>query len=184
MPNDATMIAAGKPKPEGAVFVAPLNSVLPTDASAALGNAFVCIGYSSEAGLTNSMSRTTSTIKAWGGDTVLTTQTESAESYKIKLIECLNPDTLKLVFGKDNVTESTNGLAIQHRLSQELEYLVWVFDMILGNRIKRVVIPQGKITEIGDTVYSDSEVIGYEITITPRPDPTGLTTWEYITKAL
>ena len=61
-----------KPKTTGAIWVAPVGSTLPTDATTALDAAFKCLGYASEDGVTNANSPDTDTVKAWGGDTVLT----------------------------------------------------------------------------------------------------------------
>ena len=72
MPTDVTKVTAGKPKVGGALFRAPAGTALPTDAVTALAEAYKCLGYVSEDGVTNSTSIDSDEVKAWGGDIVLT----------------------------------------------------------------------------------------------------------------
>lgn len=184
MANTVSNVTAGKPKIGGAVFRAALGTTLPTDATTALDAAFASMGYCSEDGVVNSNSPETSEIRAWGGDIVLTPQESKTDTFQLTLLEVLNVDVLKAVYGEDNVTGTlAAGITVKAN-SQEAEAGSWAVDMVLRDgAIKRVVIPNGKITEIGDITYSDSDAVGYELTITGFADAAGQTHYEYIVRA-
>ena len=99
------------------------------------------------------------------------------------MIESLNIDVLKEIYGSDNVSgDVTTGITIKAN-TQELEQHSVVIEMILkGNILKRIVIPNGKVTEVGEISYTDSEMVGYETTLNAFPDVEGNTHYEYIKK--
>lgn len=181
-----TNVSAAKPKLGGALYRAPLGTALPTDATTNLASAYVCLGYISEDGLTNANSPESDSVKAWGGDTVLTYQSSKEDTFQFTLIEALNVDVLKMVYGESNVTGTltgTDGIKVTAN-SDEAAEAVYVFDMVMrNNAVKRIAIPDAKISEIGDIVYADQEVAGYEITLSAMPDATGATHYEYIKRA-
>ena len=181
--SDASKVSVGKPKVGGAIHRAPLGTALPTDATAALNEAFVSLGYVDENGLVNSNSAESSSIKAWGGDTVANPQGSKADTFKFALIEALNVEVLKSVYGDDNVTgDLDNGIVIKSN-NTENENFAWVVDMILkGGVQKRIVVPSASVTTVGDITYKDDSVIGYETTISAVADTNGNTHYEYIVK--
>lgn len=181
MAQVVTNVTAGKPAVGGAIYRAPLGTALPTDASSTLNAAFVSLGYISEDGLKNNNSAETEDVKAWGGDTVMSTQTGKTDEFTTTFIEALNVEVLKMVFGDDNVTGTlANGITVKAN-SKELAGSSYVVDQIMREGVlKRIVIPNGKISEIGEVTYNDSDPVGYEVTIKALPGTDGDTHKEYI----
>lgn len=181
MANTATNVTAGKPKIGGAIFRAPIGTTLPTDATTALAAAFVCLGYVSEDGLTNDNTPESENIKAWGGDTVLNVQSGKDDTFGFTLLEVLDVNVLKTVYGDDNVTGTLEtGITVKAN-SKDLTEYVWAIDMVLRNgAVKRIVIPNGKVSEVGTITYADGEAVGYETTLQTAADSAGNTHYEYI----
>ena len=179
--NTANYVTAGKPRVAGSVFRAPLNTTLPTTANGELNSAFKGLGYISEDGVSNNNSPETQDIKAWGGDIVLNTLTGKDDKFTFKLIESMNTDVLKAVYGDSNVTGNlSDGIAVSAK-SVVADAGAWVFDMILKNNVlKRIVVPNASVSEIAEIVYKDNEAVGYQVTLTAVPDSSGFTHYEYI----
>lgn len=178
-------VSTGKPNTSGAIYYALVSDTpsLPTDTTTALTD-FTKLGYASDDGLTNTNSPDSDKIKAWGGDTVLTLQNEKTDEFKFTLIEPLNVDVLKVIYGATNVSGSLSTGVTVNANSTEPAAISWVFDMVMRQgTAKRIVVPNATITEIGDIVYKDDEAVGYEITITAMPDNSGNTHYEYIKSA-
>lgn len=177
-------VSVGKPKLSGAIYRAALGTSLPTSAAATLDAGFKAMGYISADGVTNSSNLSVSNIKAWGGDTVIVSQTDRADTFKFTMIESLNADVLKAVYGADNVSGAlATGITVESNAEVQPE-ASWVIDMVLnGNTAKRIVIPNAVISGFDDVVYKDDTAIGYGITLTALPDTSGNSHYEYIKAA-
>lgn len=181
--SKAENVSTAKPKVAGAISRAPLGTELPSDAKTELNAAFKSLGHVSEDGVVNSNSMSTESIKSWGGNIVHEAQTEKPDEFKFTLIEALNADVLKAVYGDDNVTgDLTTGIKVKANADEQAS-CSFVIDMILkGGILKRIVIPNAKVKEVGEVSYVDNELIGYETTIAAFPDANGDTHLEYIIK--
>ena len=180
MSNTANNVTAAKPKIAGAIYRAPLGTTLPTTADETLNSAFKGLGYVSDDGVTNNNSPSSEDIKAWGGAVVYTALTEKPDKFKFKMIEALNTDVLKTVYGSSNVSgDLSTGIAV-HAKVEDSESASYVIDMLLKNNVlKRLVIPNASISEMAEIVYKDNEVIGYDVTLSAVPDSGGATHHDY-----
>lgn len=183
MANQSKYVTSAKPKVGGSIYSAPIGTALPTDATTALNAAFKCLGYVSDDGVQNSDDRKTNDIKSWGGDIVNSVQTEKTDTFKYTLIEALNVDVLKEIYGDSNVTgDLDTGITVKSN-STELDEHVIVIEMVLRNNVlKRIVLPSAKVTDVGEIKYKDGDNVGYETTVTCFPDDNSNTHYEYIVK--
>ena len=187
--STAANVSSAKPKVGGGVSIGAAGGTCPTDATSTI-TGFNSLGYVSEDGVTNGFSKTSTDVKAWGGDTVMSLLTETKDTFKFKLIENINPDVLKAVFGDSNVTVETvpasgdvpefDRIKVSVK-GEEAPLKGFCIDTILNaDTVKRLYIPNGKVTEVSEIVYKDDEPIGYEVTVTAFPDLTGVTHYEII----
>jgi len=182
--NNALNVSTGKPlKATGAVFSAPAGSTLPPDAVTPLDAAFKALGYVSTDGVKNNTAITTQDINAWGGDVVLSALTGYKETFAFGLIET-SLGVLKEYYGEDNVSEASTHITVKHQATDESGH-PWVIEIGLnGGRIKRIVIPNGKIGERGEISYTDGNAIVYNLTVNALPDSAGYSAYSYITKVV
>lgn len=178
-------VTAAKPRVAGVIYTAPKGTTLPTDADTPLANTFTSLGYLSEDGFTNNYEISSEDIREMGGSIVLTVQTEVTDTFSFKLISALDVNVLTAVYGSDNVSGSlVSGISVEVS-GDEAEEAVWVFETIMRDgALKRIVIPDGKISSIGEIAYKRNEAVGYDITLTALLDSTaGFNHKEYIVNA-
>jgi hypothetical protein len=182
--NNKKNVSLGKPKKTGCLYYAPAGTDLPTDATTALPEAYTCVGYLSEDGVTNATDTDTTDINEMGGIKVLSEISGYGETWQFNMIET-NEASLKLRFGTANVTGTADKLTVYHAIPSG-ESLVLVFEIAMtGNRVKRIVVADGTITEFDDTTYSAGDAIGYGVTMSANPSDliNGATSVEYIAGA-
>ena len=183
--NTALNVSTGKPNITGGIYRAPLGTTLPSDASTALGGTFTPLGYIAQGGVTHSFNIDSGEYRAWGGDLVLTYLNSKTHSFAFGMIEVLNKTTYETLYGAANVTGTLNsGISVTSPGGGDMTEYVYVIELALRNgAMKRIVIPDGKISSVGDVTYSDDTAVSYPVTITAQIDSSGNSHYEYIYKA-
>ena len=143
--------------------------------------AFKGLGYISEDGLSNANESDSEEVVSWDGVTVATVDGNKSDTFTFKMIEALNVEVLKTVYGESNVTGNLeDGIHIKANSTPQSNYS-WVIDMIMTNGVlKRIVLPNAKVSSVAEIVYKKGEVVGYETTVNALPDENGDTHHEYI----
>ena len=155
----------------GAVSVGPTGTTAPTDASTALAAGFLDLGLIGDGGVTEGRSRSTNDIKAWqNGATVRTVVTDGTLTYHFTMLET-RKETVETAYGT-TVTQTVSNGAFVIVPTSTGGRKSFVLDVIDGSEIRRVYIPQGEVTDVGDVVYSNGDPIGYEVTVTAYTDST------------
>lgn len=146
----------------GATYVGPTTAAAPTTATSALGTDFKDLGYVSDGGVTETRDRSTNDIRAWQNSALVRQPvTESSITYNWTMIET-KKETVEQYYG---TTVAADG-SIKIDPSKTGGRKSYVIDVIDGDDIIRVYIPNGEVTEVGDQAYVNGDPIGYEITIT------------------
>lgn len=183
MAQNTAYVAATSPVPEtGGVLYAPLGAPLPTDAVTPLDlEVYTPLGYCSDDGVQYSGDAASSDdTGAWGGDTVATLNSQgSIDRRTVKLLETLNPDVLRFVFGAGNVTvtpattSSPTLIAVTDK-GTEPPKGVFIFEMFTTQGTKnRYVYPIGQPQITDEDPLVHSAVGGYEVQVTAFKDITG-----------
>ena len=157
------------PNRSGYVWMAPLGTTLPTDATTDLDAKFVGLGYISEDGLTEpaSYSDGDSTNDA-GGEEIAKTDPTFSKTWTGTAVEVLNVDLLKAVYGPDNVTvdATTKAITIKDQGRSLEEWVIVVDELLKGGRRQRSVMPDATFLITDDTQHHYSDLLGYGFTIT------------------
>lgn len=172
----------------GYIWVAPLGTDIPHDATTELGTAFVGLGYLSEDGLTEPASfEPGDDIVAAGGDTVAQADPTFSKTWTGTCIEALNEDLLKVAYGSTNVTVTDaaagkDGVITIKEQAGDLEHHVIVIDeMLKGGRKRRNVMADATFLITGDISHVHTALVNFEFTITAYPTADAPAQTQYIT---
>lgn len=168
----------------GGIYYLPLDAEIPTDATTALPDEAVHLGFVSEDGITITTDRSGDPTIAWGGDKVAYLQSSFGISWNLKLLQFFNVEVARFAYGNANVAEiaatATHGkqLVIKQN-SQLLDMGCFVIDSFYGVKKVREVAPYARPTELGDLTLVHTELSAIEGTIELFPDNDGNAAYRY-----
>lgn len=152
----------------GSVYRAPLATAAPTTQATALNVAFVELGYIGEDGVTQSVpaSGDATPLKVWqNGATVRTLRSAPDDLPTFSFVAVETNKTVVESWAGAAVTQTaTEGSVILNTQTLRTHYS-WVIDVVDSAELERIYIPDGLVVEVGDRVYRNDELIGYEMTI-------------------
>ena len=171
----------------GYIWVAPLGTAIPTDATTELNTAFVGLGYLSEDGLTEPASfEPGDDIVAAGGDTVAQADPTFSKTWTGTCIEALNEDLLKVAYGSSNVTvtpagESDGSITVKEQAGDIEHHVIVIDEMLKGGRKRRNVMADATFLITGDISHVHTALVNFEFTITAYPTADQPAQTQYIT---
>lgn len=159
-------IGVGKGNATGTAYLytAPLGTALPTDASTALAEAYTKLALIDDEGVTDSVDSETNELVDWSGEVVATAEGKRSETLKYNLVET-SMAAMKEAYGDDAVTGTEDKFTVDHKTIDRVAK-VYVFEVLLSkDRIKRIVVPNGKVDTLDDITYAPGEFVKYPITL-------------------
>jgi hypothetical protein len=157
----------------GEMFSAPAGTALPDDVTTPLTEDFIGHGYVDEDGIVESWDDSVQNITAWQNATVVRAARESSVgTFKLVLIQTRGSN-LELYYPGSVVEANGAGEWKLDVLPANADPRVFVFNVVDGDKIERIVLGNAEVTERGDVVRKNGEPIGYEITVTLYPDDDG-----------
>jgi len=184
MANDKTKVIAGRPNPAGALYLGPTGTAIPTDETTAIGVLLLTAGYLHKDGGTLKSLREVSTEQAWGGDTVLITETKTGAEITFTLIETLGDLANQVAYGVANVTKVAATISTGTKVATKIggpidDHWAGVIDIKNGAKKVRYTWTDGQVTTMDDVTFKDDSSVGYKITISLLKDSAGFYAYRY-----
>lgn len=172
----------------GYIWVAPLGTTLPTDATSELASTFVGLGYLSEDGLTEPASFSPGDdIVAAGGDTVAQADPTFSKTWTGTCIEALNEDLLRVAYGRANVTVDptstgkSGSITIKEQAGEVEHHVIVIDETLKGGRKRRNVMADATFLITGDISHVHTALVNFEFTINAYPTASAPAQTQYIT---
>lgn len=164
----------------GMFYHAPAGTKLPESPFATLASDWVKVGDVTSDGITLTTDKSTEDLKNWANKIKRSILTDHVESIGSPIMDTTE-ETLKTVFGEDNVTvtdaTADHGKLINAHISAETLPApeAFLFLMKDGDAGMMIGCEKGQITELGDVTFAPGSGITWETTIKGLDDG-----WHYV----
>ena len=154
----------------GMVFMADAGTVLPSSPLDTLSADWKSIGAITADGITWATGKDSEPLRNWAKETERLTASDEGGTVTAPLMYT-NEDTLKAIFGSDNVTvtaaDSTHGNLVSVTVAPGVSASpkAFLFLMKDGDDTMLVGTSKGIVREVGDISFSPTEAIVWEATI-------------------
>lgn len=154
----------------GMVFMADAGTVLPSSPLETLSADWKSIGAITADGITWATGKDSEPLRNWAKETERLTASDEGGTVVAPLMYT-NEDTLKAIFGSDNVTvtaaDSTHGNLVSVTVAPGVSASpkAFLFLMKDGDDTMLVGTSKGIVREVGDISFSPTEAIVWEATI-------------------
>ncbi len=148
------------------IWMAPVGTTAPTDATTALAADWSTLGYLSEDGVTLSQSTNSEDIYPWQGRSPVRTMiTERNLAMEFSMFE-FNEQNLQLYFGMEQASQGTGDTwslnVVSNAPAQIYSFVIDVADLDVK---VRYYIPRGSLSDAGDLEITDSGVMALPVTL-------------------
>lgn len=155
----------------GVCYIAPVGTTLPAEYDDTLDTDFVSLGEIFEDGIEESLSKDKTKVKNIGGKVVATLEGSTEFSFKLVLLDTLNPTVQAFFYGTDVVSDADG----DHILvgADEDPTLAMVIEVFLSNsETVRYVMSQTEISDRGSITHKAGEPERFEVTVDALYDST------------
>lgn len=173
MAVDSTEVVVGA---NGAVYVAPAGTAVPTSPTATLAAAYVNLGYISEEGITFTGGSEQEDILAWQSfypiRKIITARSAGVEF----VMRQWNEDTVKLAFGGGSIDRNGTVTTYTPPTPDELDVRAMVLEWQDGDNNFRLVVPRGQVAgEVSTQIVRNSAAdLAIAFSATPSGDADAL----------
>lgn len=158
-------VKLGLGRATGMFYHAPANTALPTSLSGTLDTAWVHVGDVTDAGITLALNKTSTNLRNWANVIKRVIVTEHSETVQSPIMDT-TAESLKAVFGEDNVTVSNDKVNVNLSSSSlpDAEAFLWI--MKDGDDLLAIGCTNGQVTAVDNVSFAPNNAINWVPTIT------------------